>query len=103
LGVSGVIAALGDTLFPAQSLAQGLAQDFDPAASFFLKLRLLHPVIAVATAVWLLFYATSSMAQRPEVSRTARTLTSLLGAQILLGAVNLLFLAPVWAQILHLL
>jgi len=103
LGVSGVIAALGDTLFPARSLAQGLTQDFDPAASIFLKLRLLHPVIAVWTAVWLLFYATSSLRRRPEASRTAWTLIGFLGAQILLGAANLLLLAPVWAQIVHLL
>ena len=35
LGVSGAIAALGDTLFPSRSLAEGLARDFDPAASIF--------------------------------------------------------------------
>jgi heme a synthase len=103
LGVSGVIAALGDTLFPARSLAHGLAQDFDPAASIFLKLRVLHPVIAVTAALWLMYFAVSSISQRPEVSRTAWTLLALLGAQILLGALNLILLAPVWAQILHLL
>src|ERR1700724_4307187 len=46
VGVSGAIAALGDTLFPARSLAQGFAQDFDPAANVFLRLRGLHPLIA---------------------------------------------------------
>ena len=103
LAVSGVIAALGDTLFPARSLAQGLAQDFDPAANMFLRLRGLHPALAVLTAVWLLYYASSSMARRPQVSRTGWTLLGLLGTQVLLGALNLLLLAPVWAQILHLL
>jgi len=43
LGVSGAITALGDTLFPASSLAAGLAQDLDPAANIFLRLRLFHP------------------------------------------------------------
>ena len=53
---------------------------FDPAASIFLKLRLLHPLIAIATAVWLLFHATRSVSRRPEVSPAAWTLIGLLGA-----------------------
>src|SRR5580704_13281485 len=44
LGISGAIAALGDTLFPSASLASGLAQDFGPAANFWLRLRLFHPM-----------------------------------------------------------
>ena len=32
-GITGAIAALGDTLFPAPSLAAGLARDFDPASN----------------------------------------------------------------------
>jgi cytochrome c oxidase assembly protein subunit 15 len=39
LGASGAIAALGDTLFPAASLQEGLAQKFDPAAHFLIRLR----------------------------------------------------------------
>jgi len=68
LGVSGAIAALGDTLFPASSLAAGLAQDMDPAANIFLRLRLFHPLIAATVGAWLLFYALSSAARRPDVS-----------------------------------
>lgn len=96
LAVSGVIAALGNTLFPAASLAEGLAQDLDPASSIFLRLRILHPAIALCTAVWLLYVAT-------QVGRRAWTMVAILGAQLVLGLVNLLLLAPVWAQILHLL
>jgi len=59
LGVSGAIAALGDTLFPVSSLAAGLAQDLDPAANIFLRLRVFHPLIAAAVGAWLLFYAVS--------------------------------------------
>jgi len=103
LGVSGAIAALGDTLFPASSLAAGLAQDLDPAAHIFLRLRLLHPLIAVAVGAWLLFYAVSSASRRPDVGRPAWSLVALLGAQIGAGVVNLLLLAPVWMQLVHLL
>jgi len=103
LGVSGAIAALGDTLFPVSSLAAGLAQDLDPAANIFLRLRLFHPVIAAAVGAWLLFYAVSSASRRPDASGRAWTLVALLGAQIMAGVVNLLLLAPVWMQLVHLL
>ena len=47
LAASGALTALGDTLFPAGSLAEGLRQDIDPAAHFLLRLRIFHPIIAV--------------------------------------------------------
>jgi len=103
LGVSGAIAALGDTLYPAQSLAAGLAQDFDPAASIFVRLRLLHPAIAACAAAWLLFYGVSSGRRRTDVRPTAWIMLGFLGAQILAGATNLLLLAPGWMQLVHLL
>ena len=103
LGVSGAIAALGDTLFPASSLAAGLAQDLDPAANIFLRLRIFHPMIAVAVGAWLLFYAVSSASRRPDIAGRAWNLVALLAAQVLAGLLNLLLLAPVWMQIVHLL
>ncbi|MGA2271150.1 MAG: COX15/CtaA family protein [Bryobacteraceae bacterium] len=103
LGVSGAIAALGDTLFPASSLAAGLAQDLDPAANIFLRLRLFHPIIAAAVGAWLLFYAVSSASRRPDVGGRAWSVVALLGAQIVAGVVNVLLLAPVWMQTVHLL
>jgi heme A synthase len=103
LAVSGAMAALGDTLFPVSSLAAGLAQDLDPAANIFLRLRLFHPAIAAAVGVWLLYYAVSSASRRPDVGGRAWTLVALLAAQIVAGVVNVLLLAPVWMQIVHLL
>jgi heme A synthase len=100
MGVTGAIAALGDTLFPAQSLAQGFAQDLDPGASIFLRLRLLHPMIAAIAAAWLIFYATPAPA---PAKRYAWTLCGLLAAQLTAGILNLLLLAPVWLQMVHLL
>jgi heme A synthase len=75
----------------------------DPAASIFLRLRLFHPLIAAAVGAWLLFYAVSSAARRPDAAGRAWSLVALLGAQIAAGVVNVLLLAPVWMQIVHLL
>jgi heme A synthase len=103
LGISGAIAALGDTLYPAKTWAAGLTQDFDPAASIFVRLRVLHPVIAAGSAAWLLFYGVSSGRRRPEVRSAAGIMLGFLGAQVLAGTTNLLLLAPGWMQIIHLL
>jgi heme A synthase len=99
LGISGAIAALGDTLFPARSLAEGFAQDLDPAASIFLRLRLLHPMIAAIVAAWLVFYAATSV----DVRRQAMIVGAALLLQAGAGILNLVLLAPIWMQLLHLL
>jgi len=102
-GISGAIAALGDTLFPVASLAAGLRQDFDPAASVFLRLRIYHPFLAVATGAWLIFFALRTATRMPEARPYARFLLALVAIQLGAGALNLLLLAPVWMQIAHLL
>ena len=94
VGISGAIAALGDTLFPAHSLAEGFRQDLDPAANIFLRLRILHPMLAVAAAAWLACYA---------VLYRGWTLLALVAAQVLAGSLNLFLLAPIWMQMVHLL
>jgi heme a synthase len=103
LGVSGVIAALGDTLFPAQSLAAGFAQDLDPAANIFLRLRIFHPGIAVAVEAWIAAFAIWSMLRRPPAKRLAIGVLVAAGVQLAAGLVNLVLLAPGWMQIVHLL
>jgi heme A synthase len=102
-GISGAIAALGDTLFPAVSLAAGFRQDFDSAANIFLRLRWFHPFFAVIAGAWLSFYAVRVEARLPAAKPHARMLLALVGLQVGAGALNLLLLAPVWMQILHLL
>jgi heme A synthase len=104
LGVSGAVTALGDTLFPVQSLAEGLRQDFSPTAHFMIRLRLLHPLIAVSVALYLILvasFANSSRAERSS-SRLPRLLMVLLLAQLGAGLVNVSLLAPVWMQLVHL-
>jgi heme A synthase len=103
LGISGVIAALGDTLYPSASLATGLAQDFSPDANFWMRLRLFHPMIAVGVGVWLAYYALSAMTRRLELRPRALVLLGFVAAQVAAGAANLFLLAPLWMQILHLL
>ena len=103
MGVTGAIAALGDTLFPASSLAAGVAQDLEPGASLFVRLRAVHPTIASLAAVWLIFYAAMAAARGGLAERYGWRLGLLVAAQIAAGIINLVLLAPVWLQIAHLL
>lgn len=103
-GVSGAVAALGDTLYPATSHAAGLAATLSPSSHILLRLRALHPVIAVSAGVVLMFVGP----RLPSVDdatgqRLGRATLVLAGLQMFGGLVNLLLLAPVWMQIVHLL
>jgi heme A synthase len=99
--VTGAIAALGDTLFPSNSLSAGFAQDFDPAANVFVRLRMIHPMLAALAGAWLVFFAAPAL--RGPARGYARMMLVLLAAQIGAGILNWLLLAPVWMQLLHLL
>src|SRR5580698_7376750 len=55
VGVSGSLAALGDTLFPASSLRMAMEQDFAAASPWLLRLRGVHPVSAVIAAAFVLW------------------------------------------------
>ncbi len=104
LGISGSITALGDTLFPATSLSEGVRQDFSGTANFLIRLRIWHPLIAITVGVYL-----AALALR-LLSKTARLQTGRLGwalggiflVQLSAGVVNVYLLAPVWMQLVHL-
>ena len=100
LSITGVIAALGDTLFPAPTLAAGLAQDFNPSSSLLLRLRGLHPLIAAAVGAWLTLYAVGRLRL---AKGAALRVVVLVWLQLMAGLVNFLLQAPVWMQIVHLL
>jgi len=102
VGVSGSLAALGDTLFPATSLRSALAQDFSSTSAWLLRIRWLHPTMAFlagAFICWLIFAG----AWRGRNRMLAIGVVSLLGLQYLLGAADIFLLAPMWMQIVHLL
>ncbi len=105
VGVSGAITALGDTLFTAPSLARGIADDLSPAAHFLQKLRVIHPIEAVLVAIFLFYARVPVAAHRatPAARRLSLALAGLLVTQVLLGLVNLVLLAPVAMQLIHLL
>lgn len=104
VGSSGAVAALGDTLFPHGSLSEAFAADLSPTSHVLIRLRFLHPTFAVLTAAGLIFGAPWIARQSgARAVAYARTVAALAAVQLLVGAVNVILLAPVWMQMVHLL
>jgi heme A synthase len=105
VGVSGAITALGDTIFPADSLSEGIQQDFSTTSHFLIRLRVWHPLLAITVGMYLAISAGLIIAFVDNFSsqRLGWILISVVILQLLAGVVNLLLLAPVWMQLIHLL
>ncbi len=105
VGISGAIAALGDTLFHATSLAEGMRQEMSSTAHFLLRLRIFHPGFALLFAVYASFVIMQTVKTRRscESASLAWTTWGVLAVQMIAGAVNVWMLAPIWMQIVHLL
>ena len=76
VAAAGAVVALGDTLFPHASLAEGIAADLDPTSHFLIRLRIWHPILAVAASLLAVFSFRSTL------------VTTLVLAQAGLGVMN---------------
>ncbi len=106
VSITGTITALGDTLFPASSLATGMQQDFAGSSSILLRLRVVHPMIALAGAAYLVWIAAAKLRSSAVGSRTGKAAIGLIVitvVQLAAGLLNLALLAPLAMQLIHLL
>lgn len=91
VGAMGAIVALGDTLFPATSIGHGIGQELAAGAHPLVRLRVFHPLVAMIVSA-----ITYSMA-------TKSGLKTMIIAQVCLGLLNWILLAPLALQVMHLL
>jgi len=109
VGVTGSLAALGDTLFPATSLGDSIQQDFagqlTGESTWLLRWRWTHPTVAILASIFLIWLLIRAMRRSgPWDNRKLSALVvGLLVVQYVLGALDVWLLAPVWMQVLHLL
>src|SRR6266581_2077829 len=54
IGMTGSLASLGDTIFPADSLRHAVVQDFSSSSPTLLRLRVLHPIAVVVGSMYVL-------------------------------------------------
>jgi cytochrome c oxidase assembly protein subunit 15 len=109
VGVTGSLAALGDTLYPASSLSSALAHDFSATSGWLVRWRWTHPTVALLASVFLIWLlARGAQRSKPGTGHwdnrgLSAWVLALLAAQYALGTLDVVFLAPVWLQIAHLL
>jgi heme A synthase len=103
-GISGAVAALGDTLFPSGNLAQALGADLSATSHLLIRLRLFHPAITLIVAAGLVIMGLRfGFESRGATRRLGFSVAGTAVMQVLIGFTNVLLLAPVWLQLVHLL
>ena len=105
LGITGTVAALGDTLFPGTRIVAEMQKDFAPTANYLLRLRPLHPMAAICVALYVGYAASKlyKLKPEPQVRMYKKCMMWIFTLQMCLGFVNLMLHAPVWLQLDHLL
>jgi heme a synthase len=110
--MSGAVTALGDTVFPTQPSLDGtllarIRSDTSPGEHFLVRLRVIHPMMALLAALLVAGVLTTTLSRRGNAGTLqARLATLALGAVICqtgIGIFNVLLAAPGWIQIVHLL
>jgi len=106
VGITGTFAALASMIFPSASIAEGFARDFAQESHLWVRLRVLHPVAAVALGFYLItlggWFARRAV-NDASVKRWSRILTTLVLIQLAWGALTLYSHAPILMQLGHLL
>jgi len=104
IGITGAWASLSNSLFPADNLLQGLKQDMDSGSHFLVRLRILHPLIALTCggALSIFFWMKSQSAKSFMLQRRSFQMAVLLFVGILFGIATLMLHAPVWMKLAHL-
>ena len=78
--------------------------DFSSTAHFLIRLRVWHPFVAILVGFYLAFLGglVAMFRASRHIKRLAIVLISLFVIQLIAGVVNLVLLAPVWMQLVHL-
>jgi heme A synthase len=110
--MSGAVTALGDTVFPTQPALDGtllakIRSDTSPGQHFLVRLRVIHPAMAVLAALLVAGVLIKTVSRRDAAgTEQARLATLALGAVVCqtgIGFFNVLLAAPGWIQVVHLL
>lgn len=107
VSMSGAVTALGDTLYPIApdgTIAEHLVADQSATAHFLQRMRIIHPLLAVAVALYLLWIsiALPKLPDDPRVRSLGNAVAGLTVAQLCAGVVNIMLSAPGWMQLVHL-
>jgi heme A synthase len=104
ISATGGVTALADTLFPPESLGDGLSSSVVEAEHFLTRLRVIHPVVAVTIGAFTgwMAWTFGANAEKRLTQRLAVAIVGLVALQFFAGMSNILFGTPVWLQLTHL-
>ncbi len=99
----GSLNALADTLFPAESIASAITEEFGSTAPILLKIRVLHPIVAIGGSIGIVFiirYLDVGMSR--STRERGWMIMGIIGLQFVVGLANIALLTPVEIQVFHL-
>lgn len=103
VAMTGAWAALSSTLFPSANLQESWAKEFGPDAHFLLRLRTLHPILAILFGTFIATWLYKKISKSTGFLSGVYLQTSLLWVvAIIFGMLTFLLLSPVWMKITHL-
>lgn len=101
---TGAIAALGSHLAPSESLMAGMLKDWSDDSHLAVRLRVIHPLIALLLGFALLQVASAAQEEAAHVD--AKRWLGIFGkvalGTLMVGVVTLVSLAPAWLKLSHL-
>ena len=104
IAATGAVTALADTLFPSESVIAGITEDFSPTASWFTRVRILHPVFAILIGVAAARWVRSNAWSLEGTGRKAAvTVVTVVFIELIVGVMNVWTLTPIPIQLIHLL
>lgn len=96
-GATGSVAALADTLFPSPSLRSAIVADLSSSSPLLIRMRWIHPASSLGAVIAVTILSFGLRRER------GRWLVGLVASQVVLGVADVLTLAPITLQLLHLL
>ncbi|UXR63354.1 COX15/CtaA family protein [Bdellovibrio bacteriovorus] len=104
IGITGAWASLSNSLFPAENLWDGFMADFARDSHFLIRIRGLHPLLALlgGGGLALYFWLKAQTAELEVIQKRSLHMSLLLIFGIMFGIATLLLHAPVWMKIVHL-
>ena len=106
----GAVTALGDTLYPVTEsgplvdmVAMRLQEGYQ-VNHFLIRMRILHPAIAIVVAIWVVVVAAgvSVRGANAAARRWGAITAAIVSVQVLIGFANVALGAPGWMQLVHL-
>ncbi len=104
IAVMGAITSLGDAIFPVQNTTEAIGRSLSAGEHFLVRLRIWHPVAAVALGLYLLLASRLITSQRPTATTQNLSLAIFIIylLQLATGFMNVALSAILPTQLIHL-